>query len=202
MTKLPAIRSLARSLVFLAIGTVGASTALAEIPIGRALLGHWEGPRLDKVPGPDGSHAYLRRSVRFTADGETLRLEGFADEKATMPLFTYESDGPYELLGRSSAVSGAHEINLTNHRSLMTIHVANPDLWKGLNLGACPLEIGKAVEISGCVSGPPFNASNCLDLDLVHIDAAGALRFGDQSTDRCAKRPDKLDRAYFVRARD
>ncbi|MCZ8041766.1 MAG: hypothetical protein O9330_04765 [Beijerinckiaceae bacterium] len=195
-------RSLVNGLAFVALCVASVSVSRADTPIVSALLGNWVGPGLDKVRAPSGAEAYLRRSVRFTPDLETLRIEAFADEKGTIRLFTYESDGPYKVIGPSSDIVGAYEIDLTNDRSLMTIHIADPGLWKGLNLGACPLAVGKAVEISACASGPPFNTSSCIDRDLVQIDAAGALRFGDQASNRCEKRPTTLDRAHYIKAQN
>ena len=196
---MPFIRTRALSVVAAAAICLGAITARAD-DIGTRIAGTWVGPGLDRVSAPGGAQAYMRRTVIFTATEETLRLEAFGDEAATVRLFVYESTGPYRVLGPSSAVAGAYEVNLRNDRSLFTIHVPEAGLWRALNLGACPLELGKAVEIAGCVAGPPFNTSACTDLDLIHVDPAGALRFGDQSVDRCVTRPTTLDRAHYVRA--
>lgn len=204
MKPTPACRTSATPLA-IAVGLLlcmGGAPVRAQTPAAQsppAFVGAWSGPGLDKVQAPGGAEAYIRRSLVFTPDRETLRVEAFADPAAAVRLFTYASEGPYRLIGPSAVVAGAYEVDLVNERSSMTIHVADAGLWKALNLGACPLEVGKPVEISGCVSGPPFNASTCVDRDLVHVDAAGALRFGDQTVDRCVTRPDRLDRAHYVR---
>lgn len=186
------------SLLILSISCLTASAALAGPPL-ESFLGTWVGPDLEPTPAPDGSTAYLRRSVTFTPDLESLQLEVFADAEATQRLFTYQSSEPYAFGPASAAVPGAWEIDLTNDSSLVTIHVDAPELWQGINLGACPLVIGTPVEISGCASGPPFNSSGCVDMDLLNVTEI-QLRFGNQETDRCEERPTELDEAVYVRA--
>lgn len=167
----------------------------------RPIVGSWVGEQVDEVPAPGGGTAFLRRSLVFTVDRETLKLEAFLDAEQRVPLFTYESEGPYRVVGPSASVPGAVEIDLTNDMSLVTIHREAPEVWRAINLGACPLVVGQAVEVSTCAAGPPFNTSRCVDQDLLHLDDTDRLRFGDQSVDRCAGRPTALDRAAYLRHR-
>jgi hypothetical protein len=165
----------------------------------RQVIGTWIGQNIQEAKSPDGSQsAFLRNSVVFTPDSEILRVEAFSDRDLKQPLFTYESKGPYHLLQASPVIPGAIEANLKNESSLFTAHRDAPQIWKSINLGGCPLVVGTAVEISGCVSGPPFNTSGCVDQDLIHVDG-NRLRFGDQQVDRCKQRPTTLDRAIYVR---
>jgi hypothetical protein len=120
------------------------------------------------------------------------------DRDLKQPLFTYESEGPYNLLQASPVIPDAIEANLTNQSSLFTVHREAPEIWKSINLGGCPLVVGKPVEISGCASGPPFNTSGCVDQDLIHVEG-NRLRFGDQRIDRCKQRPTTLDRTVYLR---
>lgn len=172
--------------------------ALSEIR--KAVLGRWVASTLQEARTPDGSAtAYLQLSVTFTAEIETLQVAAFNDREMRQPLFTYNSAGPYRFRSQSAVVAGAFEADLENTSSLFTIHVDAPPIWRALNLGTCPLVVGQAVEISGCVSGPPFNTSNCVDMDLIHVEG-DRLRFGDQRVDRCRERPQTLDRTIFIRA--
>ncbi|MCA3160507.1 MAG: hypothetical protein ING23_19370 [Roseomonas sp.] len=165
----------------------------------RQVVGTWVAENIQEAKSPDGRQsAFLRSSVIFTQGAETLRVEAFLDRDLNQPLFTYESKGPYNLLQASPVIPGAIEANLTNESSLFTVHRDAPDIWKSINLGGCPLVVGKAVEISGCVSGPPFNTSGCVDQDLIHVEG-NRLRFGDQQVDRCKQRPTTLDRTVFLR---
>lgn len=174
-----------------------AGPALAQPPF-ESYAGTWVSPAVEPVASPAGGTAYLRRSVTFTEDIETLQLEAFADAEATQPLFTYQSSGPYKIGAASTVVPGAWEIDLSNDSSQVTIFVDAPDLWQALNFGACPLVIGTPVEISGCVSGPPFIGASCTEMDLLGFTET-ELRFGTIDTDRCATRPVALDDSYYVR---
>ncbi|MEL7098742.1 MAG: hypothetical protein AAGM84_07935 [Pseudomonadota bacterium] len=67
-------------------------------------------------------------------------------------------------------------------------------------MGDCPLEVGQAVDVSGCVSGPPFIVSDCVDLDIVMVDQDGQrLRYGGGDVDRCVTRPTEMSADEFFR---
>ena len=83
----------------------------------------------------------------------------------------------------------------------MAIHTDAPELWEAIGISGCPLAIGEAVEIRDCVSGPPFNVADCVDLDVVLVDEEGQrLRFGEAAVDRCTTRPTALSDQVFQRA--
>jgi hypothetical protein len=186
MTFLPRL-----AIACLAAGAI-AGPALAETKP-EDLAGKWQLPELLKVPAPGGGDGYLRRSVIFENGTQSLIVEGFGDPEGTVPLFTYESQGPYTIIGPSAVVPGALEVNFVNDSSLFTLHIEDRGLQEGLNLGACPFTPGTAFEIKDCVSGPPFTVAGCVDLDLVQIDSVGVLRFGAEGTDRCVARPTAVD---------
>lgn len=174
-----------------------ASNAVEKLQ--RQVVGTWVAQNIQEAKSPDGSQsAFLRNSVVFTRGNETLRVEAFVDRDLKQPLFTYESTGPYKLLQASTVIPGAIEANLSNDTSLFTAHLQAPEIWKSINLDGCPLVVGKAIEISGCASGPPFNTSSCVDQDLIHVED-NRLRFGDQRVDRCKQRPTTLDRTVYIR---
>ena len=163
------------------------------------LLGRWRTDLIEQ-PSPDGSaSAWIRQSIAFTPEREAYSVEAFADPGATTPLFTYVSEGPYRVVSPHETIKDALAVDLTNETSEVTIHVDAPDLWAAIGLAQCPLEIGKAVEISECVSGPPFQVADCVDLDLALVDEGGSrLRMGEGSVDRCTTRPDEAaDIAFF-----
>jgi hypothetical protein len=64
----------------------------------------------------------------------------------------------------------------------------------------CPLQIGQAVEVSDCVTGPPFLASVCTDMDLVMVDQDGRrLRYGGGTVNRCETRPTEVGTDAFIK---
>ena len=176
-----------------------AGPALAETR-GDDLIGRWR-TALVEQPAPDGSaSAYVRQTIAFTPDRESLLVEAFADPEAATLLFTYASEGPYRVVGQHPSLDGALALDLENASSVVTIHVDAPELWAAIGLSECPLAIGEAVDIAGCVSGPPFQVTGCVDMDLALVDEDGRrLRMGEGSVDRCTQRPDAPSDTVFTR---
>lgn len=174
-------------------GAAIAETTQADV------VGTWQTP-LTEQPSPDGSvSAWVQATVVFTEDRESLQLRAFADQDQTIPLFTYFSDGPYRSATDPTTVPGTVALDLQNDLSQVTLHQEVPGIVAALNLQDCPLVVGQAVEISDCVSGPPFNVGDCVDMDVVMIDEGGQrLRFGREDFDRCVTRPTALsERGFF-----
>lgn len=161
-----------------------------------ALIGTWTTPLAEQSAG--GMSAYVRERLVFEPGRNTIRIEAFADARGEIPLFVYASHGPYEVAGESDAVPGAYLLDARNEASTVTILTDAPDLWPVLNLGGCDLRVGVPIDIAGCVSGPPFNAADCTERDLVRIDG-DTLRLGARATDRCSVRPATLGETRYQR---
>jgi hypothetical protein len=162
------------------------------------MLGTWQ-TEIVEQPAPGGS-AYIRTTTVFTESTQELLVSVYADPGLEMKLFDYSSGGPWELQGPAEGVPGALALNLVNAYSLVTIHVDAPDLWAAVSLAECPLVIGEAVDITGCVNGPPFGVTDCVDLDIVMVDRDGTrLRYGGGGVDRCLVRPTELSTDEFFR---
>ncbi len=163
-------------------------------------LGTWTTP-IGEQPMPDGSSAYVRATTIFTETAQDLIFEAFADPDGQVPLMVYRSSGPWTDMGQSPDVAGAMAVNMTNDYSRVEIFVDAPEMWAAINLAECPLEVGVAVDITDCVSGPPFTVTDCVDLDIVMVDEDGQrLRFGGGDVDRCTTRPTTLSDIAFMRA--
>lgn len=175
-----------------------ASLAMAETSP-TDVLGNWQ-TEVSARPAPDGGTAYLRTTTSFTEEKQELTVSVYADAALEMKLFEYFSGGPWEPQGPADGAAGAMAVNMTNDFSLVTIFVDAPELWNAINLADCPLAIGEAVEISGCVSGPPFIVTDCIDLDIVMVDQDGQrLRYGGGDVDRCVVRPTEMSADAFFR---
>lgn len=183
---------LARSLTTLALLAsplaAGAETTPPQV------LGAWVTPLAEQTVS--GTTAYVRERLVFEATTNTISIEVFADAEGKVPLFTYASSGPYRLGGPSPEIAGAWLLDAENEVSTVTIFRDAPEVWQALNLGACPLQVGVAVEITDCVAGPPFNAARCVELDLVAVEE-GTLRLGARDTDRCVERPASLGETAY-----
>lgn len=163
-------------------------------------LGTWI-TSLGEQPMPDGASVYVRATTIFTDTAQDLVFEAFADPEGQVPLMVYRSSGPWKDMGPSVDVTGAMAVNMTNDYSRVEIFVDAPEMWSAINLSDCPLEIGKEVDITNCVSGPPFIVTDCVDLDIVMVDEGGQrLRFGGGDVDRCETRPTTLSEIAYMRA--
>ncbi len=179
------------------------TTALAAGPVlgettSASVLGTWT-TQVGEQPAPDGSTAYIQVTTIFTEELQDFIFAIYADPELDNPLFTYTSSGPWTPQGPSGVVPGALEVDMTNDFSRVEIFADAPGLWTALNMGDCPLEVGVAVDVSDCITGPPFIVTDCVDMDLVMIDQDGQrLRFGIDGVDRCVTRPAEIGTvAYF-----
>ena len=185
-----------KSLAVLFALLVSPQSAVAQT-LPDSVLGVWLTPIAEQTAAPGGPSAFVRERIEFGPSSNVLKLEALADIEAQIPVFTYESSGPYKTLGPSESVEGALLLNAENETSTVTIFQDVPEIWSALNLAACPLEIGVAVAIAECVSGPPLNSARCTELDLVQVNG-NELRLGARDTDRCVTRPTALgDTIYF-----
>ncbi|WP_158269963.1 hypothetical protein [Litoreibacter ponti] len=162
------------------------------------LIGTWQTELSEQQAPGGGPSAYLRQTTIFTDSRQDIRAEIFADPDGQMPIFTYASSGPYTPVGSSTVIDGALNLELINETSEVTIYMDVPDLIAAVGMGECDLVLKQAVDVTDCISGPPFLVTDCTDLDLVLVDEGGTrLRFGDQSVDRCVSRPTELDQTEF-----
>jgi hypothetical protein len=73
-------------------------------------------------------------------------------------------------------------------------------MWAAVNLGNCPLAVKTAVDITTCASGPPFQVTDCMDLEVIFISEDNArLQLGGGDGNRCEKRPEVLSELVFTR---
>lgn len=184
-------------LVAFAFGIIPAHSETSQAD----LIGTWTTPLAEQQAPGGGASAFLRQTVIFTNALQHIQAEVFADAQGTVPIFTYASSGPYKTVGASQVIDGAINLELVNDTSQVTIFMDVPELMAAVGMGECELVVGKAVDVTDCISGPPFLVTDCTDLDLVLVDENETrLRFGDQSVDRCVKRPTVLDATAFSKS--
>ena len=141
---------------------------------------------------------YVRQTVIIDAADETFKVEVFADPSLEQTLFTYDSSGPYTLLGPSERVPGAFDINLVNTSSTITVSTDVPALFEAAEIDDCGLVVGVPVDVSDGCAAPLFSVADCVDLDLIAV-TGDKLRFGAEGTDRCVQRPIKLADAPYLK---
>lgn len=140
-----------------------------------------------------GGDAFVRATLGVNARTESVLVEVFADPDLQIPLFTYDSSGPYDIVGASSVVPGAWDINLRNESSLLTAFVDDPQLFASLGLDDCNLVVGEPVDVGDGCARPTFSVSDCIDHDIFAV-VDNAIFTGEANTDRCtpAGRPTAL----------
>lgn len=174
--------------------TVLAETTNADV------IGTWR-TAVAARPAPDGSTVYLQTETVLTKKRQDLVFSIYADPERQTKLFEYSSGGTWESQGPSKDVQGAMAVNMVNDRSVVTIFIDAPAFWATLNLAECPLAIGEAVDISDCVTGPPFGQGTCVDMDIIMVDQDGRrLRYGGGGVDRCVVRPTEMSTDEYFRA--
>lgn len=186
---------------FLLVVTAAAASSWAQpaatLDIKERMIGTWV---QDSTPfALEEGTVYVRQAVVIDAADETLKVEVFADQALEQPLFTYDSSGPYTLVGPSKRVSGAFAIDLVNTSSTITAFADAPELFEPTGLDDCGLRVGVPVDVSNGCAAPLFSVSDCVDLDLIAVTGR-ELRFGAEGTDRCVQRPVALaDEPYLKR---
>lgn len=184
--------------IVLAFGSALNVQAQTSADVAARAAGTWVAEP-EQFPVGDGA-ATIRRTTVLTATTESLKVEAFIDPAMTQPLLTYSSGGPMTVVGPWEPVPGAFAVELLNARSEVTAYVEAPELWAAINLGACALVVGEAVDISACADGPPFQVVGCTDLDLILLNEdATTLRFGAPGTNRCLERPTNASDLVFAR---
>ena len=149
-------------------------------------LGRYETPIL---PAPGGTNGFVRSRVTFNDIVEYVEIEAYLDEGGTMPLFRYQSLGPYVVVGMTDGATNTWDVDLQNTASLLTLlSEPPPGILEALGIDSCPLEIGVPYDVSDGCAAALFAVTDCVDMDIVQASAQG-VAFGQPGTDRCVERP-------------
>ena len=199
ISAMPKPKLLKLFLIVITATASGWAQPAAVLDIRERLIGTWLQDSVPFTVESENTTVYVRQTVVFDATDETFKVEVFADQALEQPLFTYNSTGPYTLVGPSETVSEAFAINLVNTSSTITAFVDAPALFEATGLDDCGLTVGLAVDVSDGCAAPLFSVADCVDLDLIAV-RGDELRFGAEGTDRCVQRPVELaDEPYLKR---
>lgn len=163
-----------------------------ETPFIEELAGHWASATCESA-GPAG---FLKRDFVISTDDYKVTVNVFGDDACSVPLMTVEVTGPIEVIGESSAVEGAYEVNYVMTKRTITPRAAM--VADGLNGAMCgdmttwAVDVAGDVTVTGCPAfGVEPNPPCDKEMDLNKIDAEG-LWFGDRSQSLCSARPTAL----------
>ena len=138
---------------------------------------------------------FIRNRVLFNGFVNYVETEAYLDAAGTLPLFRYQSVGPYTVQAESASLPNTYEVDLVNTASIITLlSEPAPGLLEALGLDDCGLTLNLPVDVSNGCSAPLFAVADCVDLDIVEV-GPDQIRFGQGGTDRCAERPTDLGNA-------
>lgn len=130
------------------------------------ITGHWVSPGVEIRKGANGMTLFLRRDFHTDATRSTARLLFYADPEGKVSTLTLHLEGPYEILGPSSLVSGAWEADFHFDRAKVTAH---NDFFVDLLNSAPPGKNGTQKWVAG-VEQDVTATRGCVSLGL-DIDA-------------------------------
>lgn len=176
---------------------VAPSGALAQpVPVKKQQLEALSGAYADPKPYRYGQ-AWGKRTFTFQKGKWTLVFTLALDSALTMPVFQFRTLGTYRLDAPSVSVNHAWNAVFYETHKYLTLKTADPGLAQAFGLAACQLTPDREQDISltGCSLWKPISACN-EDHDLLAMDAAGRLYFGQRPADNdmctAAKRPTAL----------
>lgn len=168
--------------LFLFAGLTGCDDDESLDPVNefrQELIGQWQSQASEF---DEATQNYGFRTLEITADRWSIVVERFADEARTMPLFTLELTGPYEITGASEVLAGAYNGTFFFDEKHFTPHV-DPAL---LGLGDCGLSVEVRSDITDLECAWLESVEHCpADYDLVSIEG-NVLFPGQRTADMCS----------------
>lgn len=139
------------------------------------MIGTWE----SVTPELNAQGAYDFRTTTFDGENWSTIFTTFSDEGMTVPLFTLEFEGPYQLIEKSTILPNTYNGNFVYSKKYITIFI-EPLL---LGLGDCGISIGEKIDIVDNECG--FLGTLCdTDYDIIYIEN-DALTSGLRNPEMC-----------------
>jgi hypothetical protein len=172
--------------------------------VNRMMVGHWVSPEREYTTNPDGSVYYIVRDYTFTDDAFRAVITVYGDPVSTVKFYTTTIDGTYKLVGESTAVEGATDINFALAQITMKPDsLAFVDIFMRSNCGdgMWGLDTPQDVSKTGCLSFRSIDVCP-IEYDIVSVQG-DSLQLGVRSgdTDVCSdkKRPKELSLDALIR---
>ena len=171
-------------------------TQMETIDPHKRALENLAGTYQDETPYAYGE-AFGQRTFTFDEGKWTLEFTLGLDPQLEMKVFQFRTYGTYQVLEPSAIVSGAYDALFWEEKKFLTLYTDNPELVQAFGFGSCGLEQGIEKDIStvGCSAWAAVSECN-EDHDLLSLDEAGRLYFGERPADNnmCTadKRPTRL----------
>jgi hypothetical protein len=181
------------------VGCGSSETEIEPPTFAESISGHWASATCESA-GPAG---FLQKDFVISPTDYEIEVNVFGDDQCTIPLMTLDVSGPISVIGESSAVTGAYEVDYV--MSTRTITPRAQMIVEGLNGAMCGDKGDWAIDQAGDVTKtgcPAFgiepNPPCDKEMDLNKLDGDD-LWFGDRSASLCTARPSKLGPLPVVR---
>lgn len=136
--------------------------------------------------------AWARRELQFQDGKWGLVFTMGLDPKLENQVFQFRIFGRYEVQNPSTVVAGAFETLFWEDKILVTALTEDENLVADFGLGDCTLgyQVETDISATGCAFWAPLSECN-EDHDLVLLDEAGRLYFGERPEDNNMCTPDR-----------
>ena len=159
------------------------------------LVGTWDSSTCEAYPAGNGNMTYLERNFTITSapDNWTLKVIIYADSACTTPFVEEDvGDSTYTVVGSSSAVAGAEEVDYNfAYRKLMPLSdAATSTLDQTPMCGTSwTTNVEQDLSTTGCPTFGVDTITSCpTEHDLNKVTGTN-LFYGDRSGDLCNSRP-------------
>ncbi|MEM8762829.1 MAG: hypothetical protein AAGD88_03390 [Bacteroidota bacterium] len=144
-----------------------------------------------------GHGTYGKRTFTFEKGYWTLEFVLSFDPMQAQKIFTFRTEGNFEVLKPSEAVEGAYDAIFYEDQKRVTLHMDNPEIIEGFGFTNCGLEVDIEKDISSVGCSFWQSVAQCAeDHDLMKLDDEGHLYFGQrpEDNDMCTadRRPTSL----------
>ncbi len=158
-------------------------------------LEHLSGTYADAKPYQYGK-AWGKRVFTFSKGRWTLLFTMSLDPEMKMKVFQFRTLGTYKVQEPSDKVTGAYNALFNEEKKFVTLRTGDAKLAQAFGFGGCGLEtnVEKDISATGCSAWKPV--ADCPgDYDLLSLDKAGKLYFGERPADNDMCSPEKRPNA-------
>ena len=167
-----------------------------------ALQGTWSSDDVLVVPvdelGLPFDNVYQVQTFTFLDTLNTVEVTIYADEGLTVPMFRYQSIGPFKVLMASPDFVTTWEADFANTEQSLEILLDSQELLDGLGFSACGItEVNVVHDITdGCGIFPGID--ECIEQDIIQL-RDDALRFGSREGNLCENRATSLQEIIYTK---
>jgi len=155
------------------------------------IIGNWQSQASEY---DTTAQIYGYRTLEITTSTWQIVIERFADEERTIPLFKLGFEGPYEITGESSVLTGSYNGTFSYTKKSLTSYV-EPAM---LGLGDCGLTINEPFDFSEIDCSWLESIEHCAsDFDLISYED-GVLTPGSRTDNMCKEEGRPVEKGFAM----